>query len=237
MAIEYVEPRDREVWNNVARHWYNKAADKEPNIGRLYHHLALLERPFTLEQLSLYTRSLTCVVPFESDREGIMSLFNPILQGGVTVHPRSFEHLFLHAHTTLFTSQIPGSTDKFDMTIDELERHDLFDKYITKARTNFKRSRALIAISNIAALFDYSTPTQSLLKARLRLAYEKTHALKDSFTLEGNTNLKSDEPMPWYVNRTTNDNTFPLQMTLLEYLVRLCQHSHQNYGLNEKFAD
>ena len=61
MAIEDDEPKDREVWSNVARFWYNKAADNSPNIGRLYHHLAILARPFTMELLSQYTRSLTCV--------------------------------------------------------------------------------------------------------------------------------------------------------------------------------
>ena len=35
MAIEDDEPKDREVWSNVARFWYNKAADKSPNIKRL----------------------------------------------------------------------------------------------------------------------------------------------------------------------------------------------------------
>lgn len=61
MAIEDDEPKVRETWSAVARFWYNKAADKSPNIGRLYHHRAILARPYSLEQLSLYLRSLTCV--------------------------------------------------------------------------------------------------------------------------------------------------------------------------------
>ena len=79
MAIEDDEPKDREVWSSVARFWYNKAADKSPNVGRLYHHLAILARPYTIEQLSLYMRSLTCVTPFESARGSILTLFNPIV--------------------------------------------------------------------------------------------------------------------------------------------------------------
>ena len=79
MAIEDDEPKDREVWSNVARFWYNKAADKSPNRGRLYHHLAILAPPYTREQLSLYLRSLICVIPSESARGNIMTLFNPIM--------------------------------------------------------------------------------------------------------------------------------------------------------------
>ena len=40
MAIEEVDLRDREVWAGVARMWYEKAADKSPNVGRIQHHLA-----------------------------------------------------------------------------------------------------------------------------------------------------------------------------------------------------
>ncbi len=41
MAIEDEDIRDRETWAGVARSWYTKAADKNPTVGRLYHHLAI----------------------------------------------------------------------------------------------------------------------------------------------------------------------------------------------------
>ncbi len=63
--------------------------------------------------------------------------------------------------------------DELDKTIDELERDDLFNKYITKVKTRFRQNRAFAAISNIAALFKYGTSKQGVLEARLRLAYEK----------------------------------------------------------------
>ena len=104
MAIEDEEPRDRETWSNVARFWYYKAADKSPTIGRLHHHLAILARPYSLEQLSLYTRALTCVTPFESARGSIMTLFSPILQGTDAVKRRSssLEITFIKAHGFLY---------------------------------------------------------------------------------------------------------------------------------------
>jgi hypothetical protein len=48
MAIEDEGIRDRETWANVARSWYSKADDKNPSVGRLYHHLAILARPNAL---------------------------------------------------------------------------------------------------------------------------------------------------------------------------------------------
>ena len=105
MAVEDDEPRDRETWSDVARFWYNKAADRNPTIGRLHHHLAILARPYSLEQLSLYTRALTCVTPFESARGSVMTLFKPILQGTDVVNRRSssLEIGFIRAHGFLFT--------------------------------------------------------------------------------------------------------------------------------------
>ncbi|KAH4222557.1 hypothetical protein HBI05_254510, partial [Parastagonospora nodorum] len=50
MAIEDEDICDRETWAGVARSWYTKASDKNPTVGRLYHHLAILARPNALEQ-------------------------------------------------------------------------------------------------------------------------------------------------------------------------------------------
>ena len=101
MAIEDDEPRDRETWANVTRFWYNKAADKSPTVGRLYHHLAILARPYSLEQLSLYIRVLTCVTPFESARGSVLTLFRAVLSARHTTGPQpsSLESAFIKANT------------------------------------------------------------------------------------------------------------------------------------------
>lgn len=66
MAIEEADLRDREVWSGVARMWYNKAADKSPNVGRTQHHLAVLARPNVVQQLFYYSEVLlVSVVPFQ----------------------------------------------------------------------------------------------------------------------------------------------------------------------------
>ena len=144
MAIEDDGAKDKEIWKNVARFWYNKAADKSPNVGRLYHHLTILARPFTLEQLSLYTRSLTCV-------------FNPITNRKESATRRSslFETTFIRAHRILFTKGHANPSDQFDEAIKELEVGGLSDNYIIKASTRFKEIGVFAAIANIAALFEY----------------------------------------------------------------------------------
>jgi hypothetical protein len=78
-AIEKVDMRDREIWSNVARMWYNKAADRSPNIGRIQHHLAVLARPNIVMQLFYYSKALVAVVPFTNARDSVMLLFTSFL--------------------------------------------------------------------------------------------------------------------------------------------------------------
>ncbi|PHH59166.1 hypothetical protein CDD81_3668 [Ophiocordyceps australis] len=82
MAIEDDDIRDREVWTCVSRYWYSKASDNCPTTGRLYHHLAILARPNALQQLYYYAKALCVPIPFDSARESIMTLFDPVLGSG-----------------------------------------------------------------------------------------------------------------------------------------------------------
>ncbi|MCJ1463934.1 hypothetical protein MMC07_002543 [Pseudocyphellaria aurata] len=154
MAIEDDDIRDREVWSGVARFWYSKAADKTPKVGRLYHHLAILARPYTLQQLSLYTRSLTCVTPFESARGSIMTLFTPILNGKESTYPRptSFDTIFIKAHGMLFAGK---SLEEFDAIVARLTNEGVLDNYIGRITAKFKEQGVFAAVANIAALFEY----------------------------------------------------------------------------------
>ena len=174
MAIEDDEPKDREVWSNVARFWYNKAADKSPNVGRLYHHLAILARPYTIEQLSLYLRSLTCIIPFESAKGSVMTLFNPILNGKESAIRRSssVETVFIKAHGSLFIKGPTDPSDQFDEAMKQLEADEFFDNYIDKTATKFKEIGVFAAVANIAAMFEYGIAKQGVPKPILRLAFD-----------------------------------------------------------------
>ncbi|MCJ1433520.1 hypothetical protein MMC27_002883 [Xylographa pallens] len=172
MAIEDDDIRDREVWSGVARFWYAMAADKSPNVGRLYHHLAILARPYTLEQLSLYTRSLTCIIPFESAKGSIMTLFNPILEGKDSVYHRtsSMETVFIKAHGILFTG---GNVQDFTNCVQQLQ-NGLIDNYIGRVTAKFKQQGVFAALSNISALFEYGVlRPKGTSRSTLRVAFEE----------------------------------------------------------------
>ena len=182
MAIEDDEPKDREVWSGVARFWYNKAADKSPTVGRLYHHLAILARPYTLEQLSLYTRSLTCVTPFESAKGSILTLFNPVLSGKESHYRRSnsLETTFIKAHGLLFTRNPGDPFDQFDECVRQLDDQGLLEKYIGKATARFKETGVHAAVSNIAALFEYGGGSkQGISHSFFRTAFENARMTRE----------------------------------------------------------
>ena len=149
MAIE-VDIKDCEVWTNVARSWYSKAADKKPQVGRLYHHIAILARPNLLQQLFFYAKSLTVTVPFSLARESILSLFEPVLSNKSTA-VRPMDVCLVTLHGIWFTRI---NLDRFDGVLDEYL--GLLDKHISKVGEKWTVQGCLIAVSNIAALYQYS---------------------------------------------------------------------------------
>ncbi|KAL8831742.1 MAG: hypothetical protein Q9170_005172 [Blastenia crenularia] len=158
MAIEEHDVQDREIWGGVARFWYSRAADKRPEIGRLCHHLAILARPNSLQQLSYYTRSLACVVPFYSARSSIMTLFQPILQGKLSTQhrPKAFEISFIKIHAYLFVHGQP--VNEVVELLDNIKA-GLLDDYIGRVTTRFREQGVSMALTNIAALFEYGALT------------------------------------------------------------------------------
>lgn len=170
MAIEDEDIRDRETWANVARSWYMKAANRNPPIGRLYHHLAILARPNALHQLYYYGRSLNSFEPFPSARESIMTLFDPVL-GRVpsnmsTAHP--LDASFIKAHACTFERD---GTDKFELAAEEY--FGQLDNYIGRVTAKWKEQGVYTAVTNLAAWFDYGFNTNVfrqlfLLRAALR---------------------------------------------------------------------
>lgn len=154
MAIEDSNTGDREIWGAVARSWYTKAADKRPGIGRLYHHLAILARPFSLSQLAYYTRSLSSVEPFDSARGSVMALFQPVLDGKTFSHHRvkALEMAYIKVHGVLFDR--PQDEEAFRETITSIN-NGLLDAYIDRITSNFKEQGLYIATANTAALFEY----------------------------------------------------------------------------------
>ncbi|KAF1357737.1 hypothetical protein EJ07DRAFT_127523 [Lizonia empirigonia] len=152
MAIEDEDIRDRETWANVARSWYTKAADRNPPVGRLYHHLAILARPNALQQLYYYSRSLNSVEPFPSARDSIMTLFDPILgRGPPTVSSAlPIDVNFIKAHACTFEKD---PTDKFEIA--QREYVGQLDNHIGRVTAKWKEQGVYTAVTNIASWFDY----------------------------------------------------------------------------------
>ena len=113
MAIEKADLRDREVWAGVARMWYNQAADRSPNVGRIQHYLAVLTNPNIVQQLFYYSKALVSLTPFQNARVSIMLLFNQFLDSPETASQRylTVEASLVQAAALLFSR---GSISVFD---------------------------------------------------------------------------------------------------------------------------
>lgn len=79
MAIAYDDIGEKDFWATLSRHWYTLALRRQPNVGRLYHHLATVTRPDAVQQLLYYTKSLCVPHPFGLARESIFTL--PVFNG------------------------------------------------------------------------------------------------------------------------------------------------------------
>ena len=191
MAIEDDDVRDREVWTNVARSWYSKAADKRPTVGRLYHHIAILARPNVLQQLFFYSKSLTVGQPFPSARESILSLFEPMNK---LITNRSVDLTFVMLHGIWFTHV---ELDRFEGVLDDYL--SLLDKYIGIAGQKWTVQGCLVAVCNIAALYEYNSRT-----SRLRQAWKEGIAWKEG-TAAYTEEAMEDAPAPTLMETANND--------------------------------
>ncbi|KAI7975027.1 hypothetical protein EIK77_000546, partial [Talaromyces pinophilus] len=155
MAIEEADMRDREVYTGVARYWYTKAADLNPDIGRIQHHLAVLSRPNVLQQLFYYSKALISVQPFTNARDSILLLFGPLLDPAKAAtkyseyYPKTLT-IFVEAHGVLFTRQdIPTFLRLANEFLSQLDGH------AGVVGPLFREQGVYITASNYAAIFDY----------------------------------------------------------------------------------
>jgi hypothetical protein len=190
MAIEDEDIRDRETWAGVARSWYSKAADKNPSIGRLYHHLAILARPNALQQLYYYARSLTCVKPFPSARESILTLLDPILgrSNASYSHALPIDTSFIQAHGFLFGKV---SADRFEEA--RFAFQGQLDNHIGRVTAKWKEQGVHIAVTNIAGLFDYGHK-DSILRQILAL-HEKQRGRPANNSPQSDEDSRSSSPV------------------------------------------
>ena len=163
MAIEEIDMRDREIWSNVARMWYNKAADRSPNVGRIQHHLAVLARPNIVMQLFYYSKALVAVVPFVNARDSIMLLFGPFLD-------KDKAETQCQRYTPVESSLVTASAFAFTRgSISTYVHHkDIFlhglDAYISRFTSKWKSQGPEVALSLVAGILDYGCDDNPLWK-------------------------------------------------------------------------
>ncbi|KAI7908972.1 hypothetical protein M0657_011664 [Pyricularia oryzae] len=159
MAIEDDDVRDREVWTAVSRGWYSRASDKAPTTGRLYHHLAILARPNVLAQLFYYAKSLCVPIPFNSARDSILTLFEPIM-AGTHGNLQPVDRALVRCHGTFFTGK--GTEDLEDARNEFLSNLDLA---VAQGARHWLEAGYQIAVTNLCALLDYGLPTNVFMRA------------------------------------------------------------------------
>ncbi|KAG7289860.1 hypothetical protein NEMBOFW57_006237 [Staphylotrichum longicolle] len=162
MAMEDNDIRDREVWNAVSRHWYSRACDKGPTIGRFYHHLAILSRPNALQELYFYSKSLCVEMPFPPARESIMTLIEHCRAGSTNPQQAKLsltELHFVRTHDILFA----GGHQEFDSTLETFLKP--LDNHIGRSTRRWLESGYYMAISNICAVTGYGSEKNPITKA------------------------------------------------------------------------
>jgi hypothetical protein len=145
--------RDYEVWANVSRSWYSKAADKTPTVGRLSHHLATLVRSSGLEQLYYYSKSLAAVEPFQGSRQSITGTLNTT-RGQILVptyiSTAPVDESFVRAHACLFERNEKENHESI-----QFEFTEQLDSHIREIKGSWKEPGVHIAVTNITAWFGY----------------------------------------------------------------------------------
>ena len=210
MAIEEADLRDREVWAGVARMWYDKAADKSPNVGRIQHHLAVLARPNIVQQLFYYSKALVTVIPFPNARESVMLLFNPFLATGEIASQRYslVESTFVKAAAIQFTR---GSIRIYDQMV---EQHlSVLNTHIGRVTAKFRVQGPEMASTLCATLFDFGNAESYLWKAFVAYDGQIQTALENLQTSTGQTttsaeqeaNLKEEQRITYF--RSVSDRT------------------------------
>ncbi|ORY15172.1 hypothetical protein BCR34DRAFT_478409 [Clohesyomyces aquaticus] len=255
MAIEDEDIRDRETWAGVARSWYSKAADKNPSVGRLYHHLAILARPNALQQLYYYARSLTCVKPFPSARESILTLLDPIL-GRPTAsysHALPIDTSFIQAHGVLFEKLSPDTFEEARVAF-----QNQLDNHIGRVTAKWKEQGVYIAVTNIAGLFDYGSDNSTLrliLELHAKNLERSSRSSTPSDEESRSTSPASHDPsipsiteaeVPAKLESLSSDSTFSranlLTMSTLTLVLRrigdknILPHVHVNLAFLSSFA-
>lgn len=188
------------------------ASDRHPSIGRLYHHLGILERP-SLRKFCLYAKSLSCVIPFPNARDSLSTLCGPIIQDEHTIQSSSHS---IEARIVTYHALVYSGAEQNVITTIGNDALDLLRQEPFKLR----EFGAYLAITNIAAIFELGSPTNSLFHQYATAINQAMQSSRPSMTptalAEQNDNqcpsaLSNASPSPSLVSTTSFwEKTFAL---------------------------
>lgn len=195
MAIEE-EKEAHATWGGVAARWYTMASDRHPTIGRLYHHLGILERP-SLRKLCYYAKSLTCVIGFPNARDSLSTLCGPIVQDDQTIESsiQSAEARIVTFHALVLSH---GNSD----TISHVASTAL--DLVLDTPSKLRDFGAYLGITNTAALFEFGSPNNILFQQYttvINLAMQASRPSSTSTATPGN-NTRHTLPLPVTITNT-----------------------------------
>ncbi|KAI5254549.1 hypothetical protein E4T42_02315, partial [Aureobasidium subglaciale] len=222
MAVEEIDMRDREIWGGVARDWYSRTSNRNPDVGRLYHHLGILARPDAVQQAYYYCRALTCVQPFGSAVESLSSLLSALSkvdpERAVIPYVDGTDAMFLCLHSRLMACESRGCAGQLQVVVPSY-CHRL-DGQIRRQALKWKDHGVFIAVTNISACFGYG-----YLDSDLSKVYRKgttvpsisgsSPALDDSLYLLSST-------FALVLTRESDFNVLPHVHTILVFLWSIC---------------
>ncbi|KAJ5932804.1 DNA/RNA-binding domain E.t1.c1-type [Penicillium verrucosum] len=139
------DKKDHKRWAEISRYWYNQAADRRPEDGRIQHHLAVLARPDVLRQFFHYTKALTSVHAFSDALDGMTKLVSPLM----SVPPdESLITSFVTTHGTLF---MQAPVEEF------VYRANVFLATLSNEISKVGRQGVQLMSCNISAIFQYGS--------------------------------------------------------------------------------
>lgn len=184
-----VERQDRKHWAGISRYWYRKAADRNPNIGRIQHSLAVLSHSDALQKLFYLTKAFVCVQPLDGSRATIDIFFNH--WKGLALQRDSMATHFVVAHSVLLTD---GSGEQLETLTNDFM--SLLPMYIQRPSSR-NQHEVYIMSCNIASVLGYGTPVYPHLadlfskKQSSGTANESTSAMEKEDVSNSPTGLRS----------------------------------------------
>lgn len=146
----FAEKLNREYWNVISRCWYQKAADRNPDSGRIQHHLGVLSQPDPLQTLFFLTKALISAQPFPGSRVTVGRFFND--WPNLALQENSMATYFIAAHYVLLRGD---STGRFMTFINGFL--SLLPSYME--HHGHQRQHTVYVMScNFASVFGYHNP-------------------------------------------------------------------------------